>query len=136
MFPLQLSELKTDGMFILRKSDRPELDLRIGECADTGEGLYRKKSENKPREETSRQSSKDNWSLPMLRGRSHCNERRYMFSVKKCKSEGCAICRPPRLPPHIFQTLRHLPDPQPRGSDLRKIYAPEIFYSLSFLEMT
>ena len=45
--------------------------------------------------------------------KSNCVERHYMFSVKKCLS----FCAPPRLPMDVFNTLHHLPDPQPRGSD-------------------
>lgn len=42
----------------------------------------------------------------------HCKVRHYMFSVKKCNSTSC-ICKPPRLPRPIFDSLHHLPDPVP-----------------------
>ena len=47
--------------------------------------------------------------------KTHCLERHYMFSVKKCGLEDCHVCRSPRLTPEHFQTLNHLPDPVPRG---------------------
>ena len=47
--------------------------------------------------------------------KTHCLERHYMFSVKKCGLEDCHVCSSPRLTPEIFQTLNHLPDPVPRG---------------------
>ena len=46
---------------------------------------------------------------------SHCCQRHYMFSVKKCEDLECLVCEFPRLPPNIFQTLHHLPDPVPVG---------------------
>ncbi len=49
--------------------------------------------------------------------KAHCVERHYMFSVKKCLSDECKVCTPPRLPIDVFKSLHHLPDPQPRGSD-------------------
>ena len=42
-----------------------------------------------------------------------CVDRRYFFSIKKCGSTTCSICRPPQLPVDIFDTLHHLPDPVP-----------------------
>ena len=45
----------------------------------------------------------------------HCILRHYMFSVKKCGKESCTICKPPRLPADVFNSLNHLPDPVPMG---------------------
>ena len=47
--------------------------------------------------------------------RTHCVQRSYMFSVKKCDSTGCNICRPPKLHNEIFSILHYLPDPVPNG---------------------
>ena len=33
------------------------------------------------------------------------------LTVKKCFSESCGICSPPRLPPAVYQDLHYLPDP-------------------------
>lgn len=60
--------------------------------------------------------------------KSHCLERHYMFSVKKCGSMDCSVCGPPRLPLDIFETLNHLPDPVPRGDhydDFESLYGTE-----------
>ena len=46
---------------------------------------------------------------------SHCCERKYMFSVRKCGKPGC--CKPPRLPYAVFGSLHHLPDPIPGEED-------------------
>ena len=42
-----------------------------------------------------------------------CRERKYFFSVKKYGIPGCTSCLEPWLPPDVFSTLRHLPDPIP-----------------------
>ena len=42
-----------------------------------------------------------------------CRERKYFFSVKKCGIAGCTLCLKPQLPPDVFSTLHHLPDPIP-----------------------
>ena len=42
-----------------------------------------------------------------------CRFRHYQFSIKKCGAEDCDICRPPRLPQEIFETVNVLPDPVP-----------------------
>ena len=46
---------------------------------------------------------------------SHCKIRHYMFSVKKCGSADCNICKVPRLPVDVFNDIHHLPDPIPDG---------------------
>ena len=38
-----------------------------------------------------------------------------MFSILKCNSPDCDICKAPRLPPDIFEQMHHLPDPVPSG---------------------
>ena len=38
---------------------------------------------------------------------SHCRETHYAFSVKKCGSQSCNVCKPPQLPPSVFETLQH-----------------------------
>ena len=45
-----------------------------------------------------------------------CIQRHYFFDILKCGKVNCDICLPPRLEPHIFSTLNHLPDPVP-GSE-------------------
>lgn len=40
-----------------------------------------------------------------------CRVRHYTFSVLKCGSSPCSICRPARLPSDVFNKLHHLPDP-------------------------
>ena len=40
-----------------------------------------------------------------------CRIRHYSFSILKCGSSDCQICRLPRLPRDVFDTLHHLPDP-------------------------
>jgi hypothetical protein len=43
----------------------------------------------------------------------HCKVRHYMFSVKKCNTSSC-VCKPPRLPGPVYDSIYHLPDPIPR----------------------
>ena len=50
---------------------------------------------------------------------SHCQSRNYMFSVKKCGKPSCLVCKPPRLPIDVFNSLNHLPDPEPLGDKYR-----------------
>ena len=38
-----------------------------------------------------------------------------MFSIKKCGEEHCNICQELQLPPDVFSSLPHLPDPIPNG---------------------
>jgi len=38
-----------------------------------------------------------------------------MFSVKKCSAADCSICKKPRLPKEVFDTIYHLPDPVKNG---------------------
>ena len=49
----------------------------------------------------------------------HCRRSHYMFSVKKCEKLDCTVCDFPRLPPHLFQNLHHLPDPIPMGEHFK-----------------
>ena len=42
-----------------------------------------------------------------------CVVRHYHFSIKKCGSLQCSICKPPRLSSDVFSTVCHLPDPVP-----------------------
>lgn len=42
-----------------------------------------------------------------------CTRRHYSFQIKKCGSDSCTICRPPRLPKQVFNSLSVLPDPVP-----------------------
>ena len=51
-----------------------------------------------------------------------CRSRHYSFSILKCGSSDCAICKPPRLPKEIFDTLHHIPDPI-RDGDVYKPFA-------------
>ena len=53
--------------------------------------------------------------------KTHCAQKKYMFSVKKCDNVSCTICLPPRLPNSIFSTLYHLPDPISQGGEGQKI---------------
>ena len=52
--------------------------------------------------------------------KSHCVQRNYMFSVKKCELSECLVCDVPRLPPDVFAKLSHLPDPIPDGDHYKK----------------
>ena len=49
-----------------------------------------------------------------------CHIRHYIFSIKKCGATHCTICKPPRLPKEIFDTLHHLPDPVRDGDVYKK----------------
>ena len=48
---------------------------------------------------------------------SHCCQiEHYTFSILKCGKISCKICRPVRLPSHVFENLKHIPLPTP-GED-------------------
>ena len=49
-----------------------------------------------------------------------CLKRHYMFPIKKCGASDCSICKKPRLPKEVFDTISHLPDPVKNGD----IYKP------------
>lgn len=52
---------------------------------------------------------------------SHCCQRRhYSFCIKKCGLIDCHICKPPRLPGDVFQSLHFIPDPVADGN----VYKP------------
>ena len=51
----------------------------------------------------------------------HCKVRHYMFSIKKCTRDSC-VCKPPRLPMEVFESLNHLPDPVPDDDDHYKAF--------------
>ncbi|XP_071947398.1 uncharacterized protein [Antedon mediterranea] len=55
----------------------------------------------------------------------HCQIRNYMFSILKCTSPECGVCKPPRLPIKVFSEVHHLPDPMPDGD---KYYSFEELY--------
>ena len=42
-----------------------------------------------------------------------CRASHYNFSVLKCGVSQCSICKPPRLPLTVFNTLKHIPFPTP-----------------------
>ena len=65
------------------------------------------------RSDTTKKAIKDKENLQKFL-ESDCRETHYAFSVKKCGSQSCQVCKPPRLPPSVFATLCHLPDPTPR----------------------
>ena len=44
-----------------------------------------------------------------------CQLRHYSFCVKKCGKTDCKICKKPRLPATVFQEIKVLPDPVPKG---------------------
>lgn len=51
-----------------------------------------------------------------------------MFSVQKCVDQSCTHCKPPRLPPDVFQSLHPIPDPVPQGDrykDFTTLYGTE-----------
>ena len=59
---------------------------------------------------------------------SHCKRRHYMFSVMKCADISCLVCKAPRLPEDVFQSLHHIPDPVPNGDhykDFAALYGTE-----------
>ena len=41
----------------------------------------------------------------------------YMF---KCEDATCSVCKPPRLPQDVFQSLHHLPDPVPNADHYKE----------------
>lgn len=45
-----------------------------------------------------------------------CKSEHYTFDILKCGGDLCTICKPVRLPSHIFSSLRHIPHPSP-GDD-------------------
>ena len=49
-----------------------------------------------------------------------CQRRHYSFTILKCGSSDCRICKPPRLSKEVFDTLHHLPDPICNGN----VYKP------------
>ena len=49
-----------------------------------------------------------------------CQSRHYSFCIIKCGSADCSICKPPRLPREIFDTLHYIPDPIREGD----VYKP------------
>ena len=49
-----------------------------------------------------------------------CRTRHYSFSILKCGSTDCSMCKPPRLPREMFDTLHHIPDPIREGD----VYKP------------
>ena len=40
-----------------------------------------------------------------------CQTRHYSFCIQKCGSSDCQICKPPRLPKEVFETLYYISDP-------------------------
>ncbi len=46
-----------------------------------------------------------------------CTRRHYCFQIKKCGSDNCTICRSPRLPQQVFDSLGVVPDPVPTEHD-------------------
>ena len=40
-----------------------------------------------------------------------CQERHYLFCIKKCGGTDCTTCTPPRMPEETFPQLHNLPDP-------------------------
>ncbi|CAH1269408.1 Hypp4174 [Branchiostoma lanceolatum] len=40
-----------------------------------------------------------------------CVSRHYLFTVKKCGTDGCQHCKRPRLPAEVFSQLKEFPDP-------------------------
>ena len=62
-----------------------------------------------------------------------CLVRHYQFAIKKCGDSSCDICKPPRLPQPVFQSLHHIPDPVPDSDGLH--YKPfDILYGRSTTE--
>ena len=43
----------------------------------------------------------------------HVENESTFFQLKKCGIAGCTLCLKPQLPPDVFSTLHHLPDPIP-----------------------
>ena len=40
-----------------------------------------------------------------------CQVEHYIFGILKCGKSSCSICKPVRLPSHVFGRLWHLPHP-------------------------
>ncbi|PKY62399.1 hypothetical protein RhiirA4_488807, partial [Rhizophagus irregularis] len=49
--------------------------------------------------------------------KTHCRIRHYSFQIKKCNNINCGICKPIRLPLHVFENIDFLPDPVPSNSN-------------------
>ena len=57
----------------------------------------------------------------------HCWQvRHYSFSIKKCGSLDCHICKPPKLPTEKFRKQSHIQDPVP-GTDGHYLPFTEVF---------
>ena len=39
----------------------------------------------------------------------HCKVRKYVFSIKKCISSQCNVCKPVTLPNDVYKSICHLP---------------------------
>ena len=52
-----------------------------------------------------------------------CQQKHYLFCVKKCGSTSCGICKPPRLPSDVFSQIHHLPDPVPASDGHYKSFS-------------
>ncbi|CAG2243123.1 unnamed protein product [Mytilus edulis] len=52
----------------------------------------------------------------------HCKIAQYIFSVKKCGKTSCHVCKKPRLSNEMFESLYHLPDPEPLNCDKYKSF--------------
>ena len=46
-----------------------------------------------------------------------CRSSHYAFDILKCGKSSCAICKPVRLSPGVFEKLHHLPHPTPKDDD-------------------
>ena len=47
----------------------------------------------------------------------YCQIEHYTFDILKCGEELCSICKPVRLPSHVFSCLQHIPHPSPDDGD-------------------
>ena len=66
------------------------------------------------RTDTSNEKIKDKVFLQSFMA-NHCVDRQYSFQIKKRGNTNC-VCGDVRLPPDVFATLSHLPDPVPDGT--------------------
>jgi len=62
-----------------------------------------------------------------------CISRHYFFVIKKCGSQNCSICSPPRSPADIFASLHQIPDPVPDGDHYKPFH--ELYGKVNTSEM-
>ena len=60
-----------------------------------------------------------------------CQASHYTFDILKCGIDSCTICSPVRLPPEVFNTLRHFPHPTPGNDDDHYLPFSQVFGTIT-----